>query len=107
MSVCCETFERRRLMSGPGEVTFGGDVTFGAGSTLEIELAGTQPGTQYDVVHVGGAATLGGTMQVVLLNGFVPQPGDAFQVLTFGSRVGDFARYAGLDLGGGRVLRPV
>ena len=105
--VICETMERRRLMSGPGEVTFGGDVTFGAGSTLDIEIAGTQPGTQYDVVHVTGKATLGGTLQVTLLNGFVPQPGDSFQVLTFGSRAGDFAQYAGLDLGGGRVLRPM
>lgn len=107
MPLTWETLERRRLMSGPGEVTFGGDVTFGAGSTLDVEIAGTQPGTQYDVVHVTGKATLGGTLRVTLLNGFVPQPGDAFQVLTFGSRAGDFAQYAGLDLGGGRVLRPL
>jgi hypothetical protein len=107
MSVAFETLEPRRLMSGPGEVTFGGDVTFGGGSTLDVEIGGTQPGTQYDVVHVTGTATLDGTLRVTLLDGFVPQPGDAFQVLTFGSRAGDFAQYAGLDLGSGRVLRPL
>ena len=91
----------------PGVATFDGDVAFSATARLEIELAGTTPGTEYDVVNVGGRATLGGTLQVVLLGGFVPQAGDSFRVLTYGSRAGDFDRYLGLDLPNGLRLRPV
>lgn len=125
MSACIELLESRRLFSGPGAdpavvidgvlrpgnspgaVTFGGDLVFGPSATLEIELAGTVQGTQYDVVHVGGRATLGGTLRVVLLDGFVPGPGQSFQVMTFGSRVGDFANYQGLNVAPGVTLRPV
>jgi hypothetical protein len=38
-----------------------------------------------------GQVTLDGTLLVTLLNGFVPDAGDSFQVLTFASRQGDFA----------------
>jgi hypothetical protein len=32
----------------------------------------------------------------------VPNPGDSFQIMTFGSRSASFARINGLDLGGSR-----
>ena len=103
-----DTYVKGALRPGnsPGVVTFGGDVTFGTSAALEIELAGTTPGTQHDVVRVGGHVALNGTLDVVLLGGFVPQPGDEFEILTFASRSGDFARYTGLDLSGGVKLRP-
>jgi hypothetical protein len=91
----------------PGVATFDGDVAFSATARLEIELAGTTPGTEYDVVNVGGRATLGGTLHVVLLGSFIPQAGDRFRVLTYGSRAGDFDHYVGLDLPNGLRLRPV
>ena len=49
---------------------------------------------------------LNGTFAVSAVNGFLPNFGDAFVVLTFGSRVGDFATYTGLDLGTYRLLVP-
>jgi hypothetical protein len=58
------------------------------------------------VVEIGGAARLDGTLEVRLIDGFVPRRGDTFTVMTFASRVGDFASYRGLDLGGGLSLRP-
>ena len=54
-------------------------------------------GTQYDQLRVGGSATLDGTLNVSLANGFTPADLDSFQVLTFGSRSGDFAVKNGLD----------
>lgn len=41
-----------------------------------------------------------------LLSGFVPQPGDAFPVLSFGSRTGAFTAMNGLSLGNGQTLAP-
>src|SRR5262249_19028068 len=55
---------------------------------------------------VSGAASLGGSLDVVHLNNFVPIPGDTFAVLTFASHTGDFDSYSGLDFGNGIVLVP-
>jgi hypothetical protein len=75
--------------------------------TLEIELGGTLPGSEYDQLnHVigGGTAFLGGTLQVTLWGGFTPGLGDEFQFLTAtGGVIGTFATVsyptltAGLD----------
>jgi hypothetical protein len=73
---------------------------------LGIVLRGTAAGTQYSQLKVGGLATLDGTLDVSLVNGFTPAANDTFQVLTFGSRIGDFALKSGLDLGNHRVLTP-
>ncbi len=60
-------------------------------SSLLIELGGTQPGTQYDrVVDSGVLSLLGGTLDLVLYNGFVPSFGDSFEILQYGQRLGDF-----------------
>jgi hypothetical protein len=50
-------------------------------------------------VAVTGTATLDGTLRVALLDGYAPQEGDAFQVLTFAARAGDFATVSLPDLG--------
>ena len=42
---------------------------------------------------------LSGTLNVSLINGYFPNVGDAFQVLTFGLVLGDFAATNGLDAG--------
>jgi hypothetical protein len=75
------------LTLGPGE-----DYQQVAGGTLRIELGGHNPGTQYDQLVVGGNASLAGTLELALINGFVPQPGDQFQVLTCGSQTGPFSQ---------------
>ncbi|MFV1967537.1 MAG: hypothetical protein ACC628_19080, partial [Pirellulaceae bacterium] len=48
-----------------------------------------------------------GTLDVELLDGFLPSPGDRFEFLRFGSRRGTFVGYAGLDIGNGLRLGPV
>ena len=58
-------------------------------------------GTQYDAIDITGAVSLAGNMAISAINGFVPLPGQAFQVMTFGSRSGDVSvvnqtPYAGL-----------
>jgi cyclophilin family peptidyl-prolyl cis-trans isomerase len=60
--------------------------------TLEIQIAGTTVGTQYDQVNVAGLAFLGGALDVSLVAGYAPKHGDLFHVVTAaGGLVGNFA----------------
>jgi PEP-CTERM motif-containing protein len=59
---------------------------------LQIELAGTTPGTGYDQLHVTGQLSLGGTLQVLLVNpSFTPAAGNSFDILDWGSLSGTFS----------------
>jgi hypothetical protein len=81
-----------------GIVTIDGDY-FQAGGTLSLNIGGTQAGTDYDQLVVNGFATLGGTLQISLVNGYQPQPGYLFQPLLFAQGEGTFAHYTG-DISG-------
>ncbi len=85
----------------PAEVDFGGDVVLGPQAALEIELAGTAPGTEHDVFDVGGSLTLGGLLNVLLLDGYSPVLGDKFDVLDWGTLAGEFDTVNLPDLAGG------
>ncbi len=71
--------------SSPGMETFGGNVHFGELATLEIEIGGSLPGSEFDVLDITGKAALGGTLDVSLLNLggglFAPSLGDSFEIL--------------------------
>ena len=81
--------------ASPGTMDFGGDATFGPMARLLAEVGGRTAGTGYDQVNVAGAAELDGTMAVSLWGGFDPAIGDAFRVLTYGSRNGAFTDITG------------
>jgi ELWxxDGT repeat protein len=66
----------------PASIDLAGDFTLGAGNALSIELGGRQPGNEYDRLQATGTANLGGSLAVSLINGFTPQAGDAFDILT-------------------------
>jgi hypothetical protein len=89
----------------PGTISINGNYTQTSSGALNLELGGTSSG-QFDRLVVSGAATLGGTLNVSLINGFLPAPPQSFHVLTFASRSGDFATETGLALGGGLKLSP-
>jgi len=67
-----------------GTLTLGDDLTLQTGSTLKIELGGLLAG-DWDVLDVAGAVEFGGTLQVSLIDDFVPQSGDTFDILDWGS----------------------
>lgn len=67
--------------ASPAAVSFGGNMVLAGSSNLLIELAGTTPSTQYDTLSVTGAASLAGGLDVDLLSGFVPSPGNSFQFI--------------------------
>jgi len=68
------------------------DILFAAGGTLEVELGDTVRGSGYDVLASSGSVTLqdGSTLAVSLINAFVPEKGDAFDILDFAALSGQF-----------------
>jgi hypothetical protein len=78
-----------RALAAPSEVQFE-NLTLSPSSTLEIEIAGPLPGVEHDVVRVSGNAVIAGTLEVVLLDGFVPAGGQRFEFLTASSITGAF-----------------
>ena len=77
--------------NSPGTITVSGGYTQESSGTLAIELGGTTPDTEHDQLVVTGAATLGGTLDVTLINDFSPELGDSFTIMTYGSQTGSFA----------------
>jgi hypothetical protein len=90
-----------------GLITVTGDYTQTSAGVLSLKIGGYNPGTDFDQLNVSGTATLDGTVNISLLNGFTPTDGDGFQILTFAAVTGDFATYNGLDLGNGLSFTPV
>ena len=76
--------------NSPANITFGGNVEIAAAAGLEIELAGTTKGAQYDSLTIAGTASLSGTLNASLLDGFIPSSGQVFEILTAGGINGTF-----------------
>jgi alpha-tubulin suppressor-like RCC1 family protein len=56
--------------------------------TLEFDIGGLSDFTQLEVT---GNAILNGELKINILGGYVPSSGDTFEILTCGSRTGEFA----------------
>jgi hypothetical protein len=78
--------------SGIGILSIDGRFANGTDGTLEFELGGTMPGTQYDQLTVTGGAALGGTLEVSLADlgsgPFAPSIGNSFTLVTATEGVG-------------------
>lgn len=73
-----------------------GAFTNAAAGAINLDLGGTAA-ADFASVMVTGAATLGGTLNVFLVDGFAPNVGNTFQVLTYTSRAGVFGTIADND----------
>jgi hypothetical protein len=62
--------------------------------SLNLSLAGALP-SLLDRLVLNRNATLGGTLNVTRINGFIPVVGDRFTAMTFASRTGTFASING------------
>jgi hypothetical protein len=69
-----------------GELVIGGDYIQSSLGKLSIELAGDTAGT-FDSLDVGGAAVLDGVLEISLLGGYSPNPGDRYAVLNAGASI--------------------
>lgn len=79
----------------PGKTTVTGNYSQQAGGSLQIEVGGTVSATQYDLLSVTGNVTIGGQLELRMLNGFLPVATDTFTVLTVGGTLsGAFSNVA-------------
>ncbi len=67
--------------SSPALININGDFDQSATGVLEIELGGTAL-PEFDRLDVSGFAQLDGTLSIALINDFVPDIGDTFEILT-------------------------
>jgi autotransporter-associated beta strand protein len=75
---------------GPATLVMQG-VSFVDQAKLVMDVAGLLAGTEFDVLQASGAVTLGGTLQVVLGDGFSPSAGQRFNLISASSVSGAFS----------------
>jgi len=80
-----------------GKLGITGAYTQTAAGALDANLAGANSG-QFNVLNVTGTATLGGTLNIGLLNNFVPLIGAEFEILTAKHVSGTFATVNGTKI---------
>lgn len=79
-------------LSAPvGTTAVYGNYSQASTAATTLQIAGNTAGTGNDQLVVSGSATLGGTLNVSLLNGFAPSVGQSYLLATYGSRTGTFA----------------
>ena len=91
-------------LSAAGQLTVTGNYTQGAGGTFAAEIGGLTVATEFDRLNVSGQATLGGALDITLIDGFAPTLGDTFVILSAGSITETFATVTGLDIGDGLLF---
>ena len=78
----------------PGILTINGagagTYTQASTGSYDVVIGGLTPGTQYSQLNATGAANLSGTLNVTLINSFVPSSGNQFTILTGGTLAGQF-----------------
>lgn len=72
-----------------GILAIDGNYNQATSATLAIELAAVDPAAN-DLLTITGVASLGGTLAITPINGFVPPPGATFVVLTAATLTGTF-----------------
>jgi hypothetical protein len=91
-----------------GNIVVTGDYVQTAAGALDIDIGGLTAVTQYDRIDITGKATINGSLNVTLINGYVPTAlGTSFRVMNYGSHSGTFVTTTGLDIGNGKFLLPM
>lgn len=76
--------------NSPGIITINGDYTAASSASHTMEIAGTTP-AQYDRINISGNAFLNGTLNVSLINGFVPSGVHDIIIISASSITGTFS----------------
>jgi hypothetical protein len=92
-------------MVGAGSaLTLAGNYSQSAAASLSVELGGPPTSVNYSQIGASGSATLGGTLHIAITNGYIPNAGDRFQVMSFNGESGTFTSVTGLSAGRTQVL---
>jgi hypothetical protein len=89
-----------------GTISFEGGYSGSPAANLAISLRNVTPGSGYGNIAFLTPLSLGGTFIVSTSGGYLPSPGDTFQVLNYPSSTNSFTCLSGLDLGSGILLQP-
>jgi len=89
-----------------GTISFTGAYSNSPSASLAISLGGAAPGSGYSTISFFNPLSFDGTFSLSTRNGYLPNPGDAFRVLSYPSATSSFTCLGGLDLGGGILLQP-
>jgi hypothetical protein len=89
-----------------GTISFTGAYWNTPSANLAISLGGAAPGSGYSTMSFSNPLSFDGTFSVSTRHGYLPNPGDAFQILSYPSATSSFTCLSGLDLGSGILLQP-
>jgi hypothetical protein len=81
-----------------GQISVTNDYTQLLTGVLDAQIGGTTVGSQYSQLGVTGAANLNGTLNIKLINSFVPSVGQMFNILTSSSLNGTFSTVNGTKI---------
>jgi RHS repeat-associated protein len=92
-------------LSNTGTITVGplstlavnGD--YNQASELTIQIGDSPESGKFGRMNITGTANLDGVLNIVLVDGFGPRAGQSFEIMTFGSRNGQFSTVNGLVVG--------
>ena len=87
----------------PGSLTITGTLAPTASSAFDVEIGGLTPATEHDRALLNSAVALAGTLNVSLVNGFLPADLNTFTIMTFPSATGTFPTVNFPPLPGGMV----
>lgn len=78
--------------NSPGCIDFSGNVTFTSSALLLMEIAGSNPCTEFDRISVNNTLTVNGAiLKLELLNGYAPVFQQRFDILDWGLFNGSFS----------------
>src|ERR1017187_1960813 len=87
-----------------GTIAFQEGYSGNSSANLVISVGGALPGSGYSRISFSTPLSFDGTFTVSTRNGYLPNPGATFQVLSYPSATNSFTCLSGLDLGGGILL---
>jgi autotransporter family porin len=82
----------------PGVFTVDGNLTVQTGGEVDIFIGGNTAGSGYSQINVTGMAAIGGTLNIILTNGYTPPPGQTFTILNAGAVSGNFDQVNGASI---------
>lgn len=87
------------LGASPGTGKISGNLTLLPGANMIVEVGGNEPGTGFDFLEVDGVTSLDGTLQVSLIDGYIPEVDENFLFLRSATLSGSFANVDQTEMG--------
>ena len=108
-----KSFATTSSLSNTGLLTIGpasalnvtGSYTETATGSLTVQIDGRPANGRFGRLASSGNASLNGTLNVALVNGFGPISGDVYPIMTFASHSGGFSTITGLNAGSVPLFR--